>query len=325
MGRFLLSFFLLPVIAAMLATAIRTPLFSRRQPGGVFTVYDLEDHPGEIFFVSSTHAAASDSAGAGRGPDTPFATIDYAIGQCTANNGDVIYVMPGHAETISGAAGINCDVAGVTIIGLGKGAARPTITMSAVASTFALAAASVHIKNLLFLCTHDVTIVIDVNAADCVVEACEIRSKITATAREFVTAIDINGGAANACDRTKVINCRIWSPGAGANNGIELGEVADQVEISGCVIQGDYADACIHNPTGKVLTLLRVSDCYLENTQTGDHAIELVSACTGALIRNLYKSDMTQATASDPGSCFSYECYHDDVIDTSAILSPAVT
>ena len=34
---------------------------------------------------------------------------------------------------------------------------------------------------------------------------------------------------------------------------------------------------------------------------------------------------MTQATASDPGSCFSYECYHDDVIDTSAIVSPAVT
>lgn len=74
-----------------------------------------------------------------------------------------------------------------------------------------------------------------------------------------------------------------------------------------------------------MLTNLAVEDCFLENTQTGDHAIELVSACTGRLVRNLYKSDMTQATAADPGSCFSYECYHDDVIDTSAIVSPAVT
>ena len=305
--------------------ASRSALFSRRQPGGVFQIFDIEQHPGDIFFVDSGHASASDAVGAGQNPDRPFATIDYAIGQCTANRGDVIYVMPGHAETVSGAAGINCDVAGITIIGLGKGSARPTITMSAVASTIALAAASVHLKNFLIICNHDCTIVIDVNAADCIIEGCEIRSRTAATAREFVTAIDVNGGSANACDRTRIVNCRIWSPTAGSNNGIELGEVADQVEISGCVIQGDYADAPIHNPTGKVLTLLRVSDCYLENTQTGDHALELVSACTGALIRNLYKTDMTQATGADPGSCFSYECYQDDVVDTSGILTPVVT
>lgn len=300
----------------------RTALFSRHQPGGVFTISDLEDHPGDIFFVDSGHAAATDATGAGRSPDTPFATLDYAIGQCAANNGDVIYVMPGHAETISGAAGVDCDVAGITIIGLGKGAARPTFTLSAVASTFELGAASVHIKNLLFKVTDDAAIVIDVNAADCLIEQCELRH---GTSKEFVTGIDINGGAANACDRTTVRNCVITSPIAGSDRGIELGEVADRVVIEGCMILGDWGDAAIHNPTGKVLTKLTVQDCFLENTQTGDHAIELVSACTGQLIRNLYKSDLTQATASDPGSCFSYECYHDDVIDTSAILSPAVT
>lgn len=298
----------------------RTALFSRKQSGGVFTISDLEDHPGDIFFVDS--AVGTNGAGYGRNPDAPVATIDYAIGLCTANNGDVIYVMPGHAETVSGAAGINCDVAGVTIIGLGKGAARPTVTLSAVASTVAIGAASVHLKNILFKVTDDCTIVIDVNSTDAIIESCEIRY---GTGKEFVTAIDINGGSANACDRTTVLNCLIQSPVAGANNGIELGEVADRVLIKGCTILGDYADAAIHNPTGKVLTSLAVEDCFLENTQTGDHAIELVSACTGRLVRNLYKSDMTQATASDPGSCFSYQCFHDDVIDTSAILSPAVT
>lgn len=301
----------------------RTALFYKNQPGGPSSIVDLEQHPGDIYFVDSGHSNASDSAGTGLSPDAPFATIDYAIGRCTANNGDVIYVMPGHAETVAGAAGINLDVAGVTIIGLGRGAARPTVTLSAVASTVAFAAASCHVKNILFRATEDCTIVLDVNAADCLIEDCEIRST---TGKEFVTAIDINGGAANTCDRTTVRGCRITSTlAAGAANGIELGEVADRVLIQNCVILGDYSDAAIHNPTGKVLTNLAVEDCFLENTQTGDHAIELVSACTGRLVRNLYKSDMTQATAADPGSCFSYLCYHDDVIDTNAILSPAVT
>lgn len=277
---------------------------------------------GAVFFVDS---ATGSNGNSGSDPTKAFATIDYAIERCTANKGDTIYVMPGHAETISAAAGINVDVAGVRIIGLGWGASRPTITMSAVASTFVLGAASCWIKNLLFDVQHDTTIVIDVNAADCVIEECEIKSRTAATAREFVTAIDINGGSANACDRTAIVNCFIASPTAGSTNAIELGEVADRVVIAGCRIIGDFGDAPIHNPTGKVLTKLTIANCWLENTQTGDHALELVSACTGWLIENYYKTDLTQATGSDPGSCFSFQCFHDDVIDTSAIVSPAVT
>lgn len=278
---------------------------------------------GNIFYVDSGATGAADSvSNSGTDLSSPLATIDYAIGKCAANNGDVIIVMPGHAETVSGAAGINFDVAGVTCIGLGEGAARPTITMSAVASTIAFNAASCWMRNFVILATEDTTIVCDVNAADCILDSLDIRST---TGKEFVTAIDITG-AASGCNRTVVRDCVIASTlAAGASRGIELGEVADRVLIKGCTILGDYADAAIHNPTGKVLTNLAVEDCFLENTQTGDHAIELVSACTGRLVRNLYKSDLTQATASDPGSCFSYECYHDDVIDTSAIVSPAVT
>lgn len=296
-------------------------------PNGVasFGVPVLPSAPlttGNVYFV---HSGTGSDGNTGKSKQKPLATIDKAFDLVTANKGDVVFVMPGHAETISGAAGVNCDVAGVRVIGLGQGAARPTITMSAVASTFVLGAASVWVENLLFDVQHDTTIVIDINAADCTVKDCEIKSRTAATAREFVTAIDINGGAANACDRTTIMGCLIASPTAGSNNGIELGEVADRVRILNCHIWGDYGDAPIHNPTGKVLTKLLIQGCNLENTQTGDHALELVSACTGMLVFNMYKSDMTQATAADPGSCFSYQCFHDDVIDTSAIVSPAVT
>lgn len=112
--------------------SIRTPLFAQHQPGGVFTITDVPSHPGNVLFVDSTHPAATDALGAGQSPDTPLATLDYAVGLCTANHGDVIYVMPGHAETVATAAAIDIDVAGVKVVGVGWGASRPTFTLSAV-------------------------------------------------------------------------------------------------------------------------------------------------------------------------------------------------
>lgn len=301
----------------------RSALFYRNQTGGFSTVEDMSRSTGNRFYVHS--GTGTDTTGHGITPDAPFATIDYAIGQCTANNDDIIYAMPGHAETVSGAAGIDFDVAGVKVIGIGSGADRPTITMSAAASTIHMDAAGSWLENVLIDVQHDCTIVIDIDKADCVVKDCEFRARTAATAREWVTCIDVNGGTANACDRTRIDGCVFRSPTAGADNCIGLDEVAANVQIVGCQFWGDFADAPIHNPTGKVLTQLLIADCIIENTQTGDHSIELVSACTGVLARNLYKNDMTQATGVDPGACFSFECYHCDAVDVSGILCPVAT
>jgi len=56
-----------------------TALFSRNQPGGVFTFQDMETHPGIVRFVDSSHAAASNALGGGRSPDAPFATLAYVM------------------------------------------------------------------------------------------------------------------------------------------------------------------------------------------------------------------------------------------------------
>ena len=89
---------------------------------------------GRVYFVgnSSTYVpggvAGVDSAGAyGDTPQKPFATIDYAVGQCTANRGDWIVVLPGHVEAVAAAAGLDLDVAGLRIIFLGEGSTRGTI------------------------------------------------------------------------------------------------------------------------------------------------------------------------------------------------------
>lgn len=143
----------------------RTALFSRHQPGGVFTVDDLAEHPGDIFFVGSAVSGATDGAGYGKNPDRPFATLDYAIGQCTASQGDVIYLLPGHVETTTA---IALDVAGVKIIGLGWGRLRPTLTANTTAgSLLAVTAANCEIRNIRFVgAASGVTALLDLGATD---------------------------------------------------------------------------------------------------------------------------------------------------------------
>lgn len=70
-----------------------------------------------------------------------FDTVDAAISACTASAGDKIYVLPGHTETVT-ATSIALDVAGVEVIGLGKGLLRPTFTFGAAAATISVSAAN---------------------------------------------------------------------------------------------------------------------------------------------------------------------------------------
>ena len=118
----------------------RTALFSRKQSGGVFSIEDMARGTGERFFVHS--GTGTNSVGGGQNPDAPLATIDYAVALCTADKGDVIYVMPGHAEVVSAAAGLDLDVSGITIIGLGSGANTPTVTFDSAPSSGAYITAS---------------------------------------------------------------------------------------------------------------------------------------------------------------------------------------
>ena len=77
------------------------------------------------------------------------ATIDAAIGLCTANAGDNIYVLPGHTEAVTSSS-IACDVAGVNIIGLGSGAMKPVLTFGTTSSRINVTAANCVFQNFRF-------------------------------------------------------------------------------------------------------------------------------------------------------------------------------
>lgn len=98
----------------------------------------LADVAGNVFWVNSVTGANGNN---GKSRTRPFATIDYAIGRCAANQGDVILVAPGHTEAVTSTS-IACDVAGVTIIGLGSGSMKPTLTFGATNSAINVTAAN---------------------------------------------------------------------------------------------------------------------------------------------------------------------------------------
>jgi hypothetical protein len=285
------------------------------------TFYQGDNNPHFYFVDSGTGSNSNDGADV----RTPFATLEEAFDHVSPNRGDVIFILPGHAESLT--ATLSLDVAGVSVVGLGSGVARPTFVVGdAAGEAINLTAASIHIENCIFICgTDQQTWIMGVAASDCTILNCEFREVVTT--KQPLICLDIGAGAAaNVADRTRVLGCYFNCPTAGdGDSGIELSEVNDRVEIGFCTAWGDWDDACIHNPTAKVLTNLFIHDCVLSNLLTGQHSIELVSACTGMLARNLYGNDMTQATGVDPGSCRSYECYHDDTIDVSGILAPVAT
>lgn len=141
----------------------------------------VQTNPGKVFWVNGGTVLA-DGAKSGSNANKgsylqPFATVAYAVSRCTSGRGDIIMIMPGHTEAIAGAAGIAfTSITGVTVVGLGRGSARPTFNFTATASTITINAANTAFINCLFTGGIDAVVSpIVVSAADCLLEACEIR------------------------------------------------------------------------------------------------------------------------------------------------------
>ena len=278
----------------------RTALFSRHQSGGMFTVQDMLDHPGDIWFVDSTNAAASDTAGFGKNPDAPFATVDYAVGKCTARKGDVIYALPGHAETLGADSAVDVDVAGVKIVGLGHGADRATFNATAIAGDFKMAAASITIENLLFTGGVDATTgILEISGADCKVINCEYRD-VTGQATDAILTVD-------GADRLLIDGYKhIGAAGAGANSAIAL-DGSDDAEIKNFNIYGNFAVGAIDLRT-TLSARVNIHDGFIWTVNAADIAIvDTITSSTGSIGPNLQlmlKDNAANITTAVTGATF---------------------
>lgn len=157
-------------------------------------------HPGKVFWVNNSGVLPEGGIGASDGNDgtylRPFNSIDYAIGRCTAGRGDIIMVMPGHIEAVT-ATSISLDVAGVAIVGLGEGDARPLFNFGATTSTINISAANCSISNVVLKATIDSVVagITLTNAADGL--TLNLESRDTSAAIEFISMLVTVSGANN--------------------------------------------------------------------------------------------------------------------------------
>lgn len=272
---------------------------------------------GKVFYVDS--GAGSDTYN-GTKPEWAKATLDAAVGLCTADRGDIIYVMQGHSETMGAAADeVDIDVAGVTVIGMGSGELRPRYDFTGdVTGAFAVGADDVTIINLNFHAN-----ITDVNEA-IEVEAGSENLKIigclfdleTEGTDDFLECIDTSGGAAS--DGLQVIGCQFYM-GAGACNAAICTKDSDYMRVVGCEFYGDYATANINNLT-TASNHITIKDNLIFNGTIGGNAglnaqpgIELVATTTGIISNNMIACNLaTKAAAVVAADCYLFENYYNE-------------
>ncbi len=268
--------------------------FARFKNGVMISGISLNVHEkGQVLYVCSLTSPVSKFgiAGAddndGLTPDRPLATITKALALSTANRGDKIIVLQGHAETVTAAAGIDFNVAGVDVIGVGTGAQRPTITLTtANTATVQISASDVSINNFLFVgnflaiatCIKfkNATVAKDVQIVNC-----EFRD--TDSTHGFVKAIS-SSTTDNNNDGLTVKGSVMYGTGTTATTAFILTVATDRltVEDNNVNIQGTTATTgALVLATAKALTGAQVRRNDVQSNLTTSSAASLIVCGTG--------------------------------------------
>lgn len=292
-------------------------------------------YPGEVFWVNNSTTLAKGAVGGSNGnPGTyqkPFATIDYAIGRCTAGRGDVIMVMPQHAETISEASAITADVANVAIVGLGSGQERPTLTFdTAATASIVVSAGSVAFKNFLILANFaDIVTVFTLGAAPYfVLEDCYIAPN--AGSVNFLSVIT-TGTTDQSVIGLTINNCEWNEPDTATLSFINLDCAVDALSITNSVFRlgvntNDFP-ALVIGATGKAMTGIKVKDNFVFRQNDANPLLITTdaTASNGEISGNYIRhADTAAELLVTTGTDFGFfNNYATAVDDASGFLVPA--
>ena len=308
-----------------MAVPTRTPLFMRQRPGGVFSYSHIQEVPANAWFVDSSAAGAGDTVGHGANPDTPWATLAYAFSSAIPASGDVIYVMPGHAETIATPGGITQNIAGVKVIGLGWGAARPTFSFSATDSTWLITAASNGVKNVRVKSTVvELVNMFTISAADWDLDAVDVVDNTTNTVIQFLLTTA-------AADYGKLRNCRHYKGTAAAATEVWINLVGADF----CLIENNHFALTLRNNAGAFtiggLTtanlglIIRNNVIYQDGGTTQDYVVKMNTGTTGIYADNRTFGNVgTLAGSIELASMAASNSFQATTVDKSGILDPVV-
>ncbi len=177
-----------------------------------------------------------------------FATVDAAISACTAGAGDMVYVLPGHTETVTSTS-IALDVAGVSVVCLSQGSLAPTFTYGAAAATITVSGANCSWKGGNFVANFD-------NVAAAFTIGAAVNFKLdggvfteNSDALHFLSIV-VTGATDNEADGLTVVN-NYWLALALAPNAF-ISILAAEKRV---LIADNFVDMAATNNVGHFITL----------------------------------------------------------------------
>lgn len=256
----------------------RTALFVRRMIGGLFAVEDMARTTGARIFCHS--GTGTDAAGYGTSPDKPVATLDYAIGLCTASKGDTVLLMPGHAETVTTATAAVLDKIGVHVLGLGKGRLRPTFTLGAAAGTISVTAANCTLENVRIVSNFlNVVASITVGADADGLTLKDVDFYDTSVILGSLIGVSVAAGVTDM----SILGCKYYGIAltAAATDFLLCAGAVDRLVVRDCYVKGDFSGGVVTATAAKSVDVL-FKDLLIVNMSETGKGINLKSDTTGA-------------------------------------------
>jgi len=281
---------------------------------------------GATFWVDS--ATGTDQDGFGLSEENPVATIDYAIGLCTSNKGDEIYVLPNHAETISSTTALLCDKGGISIIGLGRGNNAPLLTIGNASGGIVITSADVGIENLkLKAGVSAITRAVHVKGKYAHLKNLELLDGGTS---HVLVGVEV-GAANNDADGGTIEGCRLVQLDSASVNGIVF--MKDQVDfrVLDNFCQGDYAvggiiGAIAANSAENLTRVLVKGNTLISAATDAGIAINLDGPTnTGTLVENYAAAPDGDWTPFVAIGCSFFENFTTGKLASSGRLYPNVT
>jgi hypothetical protein len=298
-------------------------------------------NPGAKFFLVGPSAANwyGDFIGA-YGPDASggnrvFSTLEACIqdANVVASRGDVVFLLPGFTENISSATQVLFNKAGISIVGLGQGSLKPTITLDTIStSKIPVSVANVSISGVKFVANvADVaTVFLLTTAQGFTVDSCEFVD--TSSILNFLAIVTTT--VAVVADNLTFSNNKVIGKGTtAATTPIKVLGTHDRL-----VIANNYINLAVLNNTSAVLahgalvvTNLQMygNRVFRPNTDTATGGILITTSATTntGLVYDNYVSHLDTAAAILVTAGCKYGMFNnlaDGDADASGFVLPAI-
>ncbi len=209
-----------------------------------FDIRPVGAQTGEIFYVNNSGVGPDGSltnsdSNTGLSTQEPLSTIAEGIDRCVASRGDTVIAMPGHAEVLT--AQLDMDVAGMTLLGIGNGDLKPRLTVNGVIDLVDMSAANCVLENfeLRIITTDAATAFVNVDAAGCSLKKLSGIGSVGA-----VNVVDLITVTANA-DDLLIEDCSFSNSVVAINSFLSLEGACSRVNIKNLFCFGDVVAAGI--------------------------------------------------------------------------------